>query len=526
MPWLVALAGAGVTAIAAESVAAHYRYGPVDDAFISLRYAANWATGRGLCFNPGEFVEGYTNFFLVLIEAGAIRCGAHPVLAMSLVGRASLACLGGLLAAFVFVHVFPGAVLTAITAGALSALNAVLICWSFSGMETTLLALLLVAAMMAVLAAKATPGAILAAGCLVLAAMTRPDAVVFVPAAAVVLYLRRRSIGPVVWLVAVFVVVFGGYYAARAIHFGYLFPNTFYAKLDYGNTWLAQRGALYVWDFVRASPVLFALVVASLALVRRASHWVKACLLAVGTYLSAIIYMGGDHFAMFRFMAPIVPFVALAALYPAVALIARYRLSRWRSMAPVALSLIGLGASDLLVGRQSKRGEVPPMTHHERFLLECKCARRWENMGRWFKLNAPPEASLATIAVGAIGYFSDLKIIDPHGIVNPAIAHLGRELGRGDAGHEKYDIQQLLSQRPSYILLVNFLTKAPVPSEALPGVLWGEFSKALARDPHLYEQYRHRAIRLGDHYLNVFVRRGLPAPGLPTSAFHSSGLAG
>src|SRR5262245_49032609 len=33
-----------------------------DDAFISFRYARNWAEGQGLVWNPGERVEGYTNF--------------------------------------------------------------------------------------------------------------------------------------------------------------------------------------------------------------------------------------------------------------------------------------------------------------------------------------------------------------------------------------------------------------------------------------------------------------------------------
>jgi hypothetical protein len=33
-----------------------------DDAMISMRYAHNWANGEGLVWNPGERVEGYTNF--------------------------------------------------------------------------------------------------------------------------------------------------------------------------------------------------------------------------------------------------------------------------------------------------------------------------------------------------------------------------------------------------------------------------------------------------------------------------------
>ena len=37
-----------------------------DDAFISFRYARNLLEGHGLVFNPGEYVEGYSNFLWVL----------------------------------------------------------------------------------------------------------------------------------------------------------------------------------------------------------------------------------------------------------------------------------------------------------------------------------------------------------------------------------------------------------------------------------------------------------------------------
>ena len=88
---IVFVATALITAVVAELVAGRYQLGPIDDAYISLRYAANWAAGTGLVFNPGESVEGYTNFLLVLIEASLIRCGLDPVLAMTLIGRVALA---------------------------------------------------------------------------------------------------------------------------------------------------------------------------------------------------------------------------------------------------------------------------------------------------------------------------------------------------------------------------------------------------------------------------------------------------
>lgn len=38
-----------------------------DEAFIILRYVQNWIEGKGLVFNAGEYVDGYSSFFWVLI---------------------------------------------------------------------------------------------------------------------------------------------------------------------------------------------------------------------------------------------------------------------------------------------------------------------------------------------------------------------------------------------------------------------------------------------------------------------------
>ena len=48
----------------------------IDDTYISLRYAKNLVDGLGLVFNPGERVEGYTNFLFVLLGAAALRLGS------------------------------------------------------------------------------------------------------------------------------------------------------------------------------------------------------------------------------------------------------------------------------------------------------------------------------------------------------------------------------------------------------------------------------------------------------------------
>ena len=47
----------------------------VDDAYISFRYAANLVAGHGLVYNPGEAIEGYTNFLWTLIVAAGLPLG-------------------------------------------------------------------------------------------------------------------------------------------------------------------------------------------------------------------------------------------------------------------------------------------------------------------------------------------------------------------------------------------------------------------------------------------------------------------
>ena len=50
-----------------------------DDAYISYRYARNLADGAGLVWNPGEHVEGYSNFLWTVLLAASDKLGAAPV---------------------------------------------------------------------------------------------------------------------------------------------------------------------------------------------------------------------------------------------------------------------------------------------------------------------------------------------------------------------------------------------------------------------------------------------------------------
>jgi len=66
-----------VAALCAAAAALMLSFGDIvqDDAFISYRYAQNLAEGRGLVYNAGERVEGYSDFLWTVAIAGAVKAG-------------------------------------------------------------------------------------------------------------------------------------------------------------------------------------------------------------------------------------------------------------------------------------------------------------------------------------------------------------------------------------------------------------------------------------------------------------------
>ena len=62
----------------------------VDDAYISLRYAWNLVDGNGLVWNPGEYVEGFSNPVFTLLCALPIWLGMDGLLGAKLIGLAGL----------------------------------------------------------------------------------------------------------------------------------------------------------------------------------------------------------------------------------------------------------------------------------------------------------------------------------------------------------------------------------------------------------------------------------------------------
>ena len=119
----------------------------VDDTFISLRYARNLVNGAGLVYNPGQHVEGYSNFSWVMIEALLIRLELPIITSIKLLGLASAvatALLSFLLARRVLPK-SPEGLVAGFIALTLICLNTSIAVWSQGGLETDFFALLVVA---------------------------------------------------------------------------------------------------------------------------------------------------------------------------------------------------------------------------------------------------------------------------------------------------------------------------------------------------------------------------------------------
>jgi hypothetical protein len=302
-----------------------------DDAYISLRYARNLAMGEGLVFNPGDRLEGYTNFLWILLATPAFWL--EPLLGLDpLDWTKALGCLFGQIGVFVcwrFARFFGGdrAGAAGLLAPALWASSASVILWSMSGLEPTMMGCLAGGGTLLAMRVferrsdgpEASRTAVSSALLLAAAALCRPDAhAILLGAGAFALFdwLRRGLRRPDPWLLwaAVIIGILAPYHAWRVAYFGDLLPNTFYVKAAAGPE-VMKEGLGYVKELLLfgATPLALALALLSpLARERRLCKlWGWALLLG---FLFYLVRIGRDEMKWYRLLLPVLPILlALAA---------------------------------------------------------------------------------------------------------------------------------------------------------------------------------------------------------------------
>jgi hypothetical protein len=469
---------------------------PLDDAYISYRYAQNWVDGSGLVYNPGEYVEGFTNLLWTVLVAGGIVLGLPAPGAGWCLGVAS--GIGALAATWALARSWLPADRAALAGLApwIVLASPAFPRWALSGLETPLYVAWVTAAIAALASGRMAWTTVFA----VLATLTRPDGALLAGVLLGLHFLAERGRGQSAWAP---IFVYAGALALltgfRLAYYGSPVPNTYFAKVG-GIPMIF--GVHHVRAFLEEGPA-FLLLPAAFAVARIAAT--RPAAIYAGVVVGYIIWIGGDVFAH-RFLLPLLP--ALAAMGVCGAerlaaergglvavgvgcLVAAFVQMVWGSILVTAafggaasllalawiwlrrgrsLSALGAGAAATLslatlaigTGEGGRAWEGLATPYRTRTLASSlKIDRGFEARGmrsaRVLRERREPLRLVAAGAIGAFGYYSRLPILDLYGLVDPVIARTRSETAtrRGGLipGHQRSNPNYVLSRRPDYILM-------------------------------------------------------------------------
>lgn len=467
-----------------------------DDAYITFRYADNLARGLGPVYNPGERAEGYTSFSWMLLMAVVRIFQWDPVVVAKVIGTVcSLLTLVVTYKLARFVSRRPRTVAWLAVLGL--ATNSALALNTVMGLETPLYILLMASAVLCLFQEVKGGHWWLSTILFALAALTRPEglAVFGLTWLYQILFAKERWQWALVRL-ALFGVIVGGHFIWRWSYYGELLPTTYYAKTGDILPRL-QAGLLYVVEFL-IGPGLFLLAAYLLALWQRGKQ-MSYLLWLCGGYIALIVWEGGDWMPGLRFWAPILPFLHLILAEALMNIYYRFRISataRQKVLSGVGLGVLGGLYMLLLVGYTA-------VTWLYTSLRVQGYEEAHYSLATWLRDNASPDASVALMDIGIIGYYSQLRIIDLTGLTESHIAHTP-----GAFQDKIYDPAYVLDQAPEYVILVS------TDGDLVPDF---PIDLRIYQSPLFQARYEYafKLAHLGDgdgtgYYLLVFERKQTP----------------
>ena len=475
--WLVAI-GAVAVALLSFEWSRQYLHNVCDDTLISLQYARNLAAGRGLVFNPGEYVEGYTNFLWVVWLAALtpleslgfefVRVAAFLSILLAAVDVVLVGAIGKLLWGRRWLPVL-------CAVGLCVADNAYSV-WAMQALESHLVIFWMLTSAWFFWGSRWRWRGVAAGVSLAALVMSRPDAALFVFAIAgsellaVVEGRRTRNNGAAGpprldarvadWRVfatalGVSAIAYGAYFLWRYDYFGYLLPNTFYLKAGGLRIDAVGRGSDYWVDFLRVHAWVPLLAPLSVFWIR--DRIVRALLAWCILHVAYVIYVGGDFYPGHRFFVVLTPVLALltgrviAGVEDASGWCARRLKLKSPGWRPAGLVLVGTGVI-AMVGVVAVRGLRlgPSQTEIARWASKVDSDRRFME---WIGERAPVGATMVAGDIGTSGYYGGVHVYDFYGVIDPEVAHRDvTRFGLGKAGHEKRaDRATLFAKQPTYV---------------------------------------------------------------------------
>ena len=448
-------------------LAVHIRMlaGLTDDAYISFRYSKNLAQGHGLRWNPGgEKVEGYTNFSWVLI--GALGFLLLPEQLPQLMSGLGIIFL--LATIWVFLKMlalqFPGKRLISMSGAFFLAASGPLVLWSTSGLETMMFAMLTAAGFLSFLQYLLTGKNKYYCRVWIISLLlflTRPDGIIFAAVMGCYFLIWRKGLfrqGQLFPFLTVFLLPFLAYNIWRISYFGAWLPNTFYAKATGAALNQIKKGGFYLFDFSLAYllplvPIVLYLFIRRKRVATDTGHFKIVSFLFLGAFTVYILLVGGDYMAMYRFFVPLLPLLYLLVTGEFVSITGSGKNAVGGTLLAAAVLITFLPSTPL--DRPIWGGNHPyHYGCYEGYRTEQWYLNRYITIGKLFgQIKRSAAESIVIPAIGAVGYYSGMDVIDYYGLTEPHIARMAKKtFGENFPGHEKTDIDFILSKKPNYLM--------------------------------------------------------------------------
>ncbi len=453
-----------------------------DDAYITFRYARNWAQGHGLRYNLGVNppVEGFSNFLWTAFMAGIHLLGLDMVVLAPWISLFLAFVLVGLVFRYLL-RVFGPHGQVPLLGIVFLVLFPPFCVWATGGLETMLFVLLLFVTYERFLGGAGRPRGWQAGMSAGLLALTRPEGLLWGLAFGVIYALRRRDaeekifdieLKKYLFLLVTFAIVF---LAARLLYFHRLLPNVASVKLGFSSL-ILKRGAFYVINFFLTF-ITAAVLLPIIPVLILWKGWsppdremIARVSLVIGGVILFSIVAGGDFMAMGRFIVPAAPFFAI--LFAALARMIRKK-GGWprRILLPVMgvfLLVHVLPSFDLhLVPREIRKvfhfrwNNRIFLSEYEQIKYTGQRLEQWIASGKALREYSAGSGSLVCPAIGALGYYSGLFIYDQFGLVSSEkIRRAAAEPKTLSAGHDSpIPVDHFLQYEPTYIMIQVILEK-------------------------------------------------------------------
>ncbi|MBP9192574.1 MAG: hypothetical protein KBF96_08490 [Ignavibacteria bacterium] len=456
-----------------------------DDAFISFRYVQNFVDGHGLVFNIGERVEGYTNLLWVLILSALVRMNfdiGNTAQTLSLAFGVLVLVMTYLLSGLIrikgdietkyakksktesvdsstgFFDLIPSALLV---------FTGSFVFWAISGMETTMFISFCLLGIYYYIKDKDLPTPNYKFPIFILlATLTRPEGMYFFGLILIhrfgLLFMEKRGEGLkeffskknlISYLVYVIPVIF--YFVIRYSYYGYLFPNTYYAKTGLSSQYITA-GIEYFMKFFSSYLLYGVILVAPVYLFRKKENFFEISLfyLLIVSFILYVISVGGDVLKQNRFFLPILPMLYI--LFAKFLTDLYYKFSKNLGKGIAFASVLIISTVICYYYYTSQKENLQSEIASENGLVE-----KMKITGNWFK-NKQREAGrplvLAATTIGAVSYFagSDVVVIDNLGLTDKEIAHNPKPVPEISAEvlgwkERNYNADYVMSRNPDYV---------------------------------------------------------------------------